>query len=285
LSRPIIALAEWLLSFTAMKRPIMLKNFATITLIALLWIAAAPSAHAMYSSTLGCFINRDPGVGLDSNGRPTVTLQTSGRSIQRDIKPYAGRGYQNGMSLYRGYFVPQGLDPSGRVFEERTVLTRDISTPIGAEGGVILGRTFANLQITWQCVPCCIKQANSGTPYSDSWKLTLSKFSVDVLMLIRTHFPDSDTEIPTAGNWQITQEKTREHEQKHANGFRKWHDTNEPKAKEDFNTGCKFYTQSGCEITAQMLVSKYQNDLEQERMFEAAHFGNEWGVNDPHYRH
>jgi hypothetical protein len=95
----------------------MLKNLAAAVLVVALVLVTAPSAQAMYSSTLGCFINRDPGVGLDNNGRPTVTLQTSGRSIQRDIKPYAGRGYQNGMSLYRGSFVPNKLDPSGKINE------------------------------------------------------------------------------------------------------------------------------------------------------------------------
>lgn len=103
----------------------MARNLITLAFVALLWLVATPSAHAMYSPTLGCFINRDPGVGLDKDGRPRINgpaamaLRT-GRIVQRVAStpwggagPYAGMGYHDGMSLYRAYFVPGGLDPYG----------------------------------------------------------------------------------------------------------------------------------------------------------------------------
>jgi len=73
----------------------------------------------MYSPTLGRFINQDPGLTpLPGGGMVAVTPgtihpgQMQGYLIQR---PYAGRGYHDGMNLYAGHFIPNKLDPSGLV--------------------------------------------------------------------------------------------------------------------------------------------------------------------------
>lgn len=51
-------------------------------------------AGRYYNSTQGRFISRDP--------------------IRSDpLRPLAGDGYRDGMSLYRAYYVPNGLDPYG----------------------------------------------------------------------------------------------------------------------------------------------------------------------------
>lgn len=88
-------------------------------LILVLWAGAAPVAHAMYSPTLGAFINRDPGLepGKDGKLAPAVVYQ-QGRMMIRETgqlapRPYGARGYHDGMSLYRAYFIPDHLDPSG----------------------------------------------------------------------------------------------------------------------------------------------------------------------------
>lgn len=99
----------------------MARNLVSRTFIALLCLGAAPTAHAMYSPTLGCFINRDPGVEPLSGSKPNPVLPHSYRpNIARSFsvghiapRPYGGRGYHDGMNLYSSYFVPNGLDPSG----------------------------------------------------------------------------------------------------------------------------------------------------------------------------
>jgi len=48
----------------------------------------------MYSPGLGRFVNRDP-------------------HRENDLQPRAMEGYQDGMSLYGGYFAPNGVDPTG----------------------------------------------------------------------------------------------------------------------------------------------------------------------------
>jgi RHS repeat-associated protein len=203
-----------------------------------------------------------------------------GRFVSRDSFRYT-----DGYNLYQAYFVPRGLDPSGHEYEQEETKVPSIPPPNDGNGGVVLGRAVPTLTITWDCQPCCVKYTSSGEAYSDSWKLVMKKFKVRVLILIRTKFPDSETDIPLDGNWQITQENIRNHEQQHADAFKQWHDENEPKAKEDFNTGCKFTTEDKCKITAQMLEAKYQNSLDQLKMFEAAHIGGSWGTGGSGHAH
>jgi hypothetical protein len=96
----------------------MSRMLATVAFIAL----AAPNLHAMYSPELGCFINRDPGPEQGGQGAQAPVAER-GTVIQRDPpgqhSPYAGQGYQDGMSLYGAYFVPNRLDPSGLVTQEQ----------------------------------------------------------------------------------------------------------------------------------------------------------------------
>lgn len=82
----------------------------------LLLLSVSSSGWAMYSPTLGRFINRDPGPDGNSgvelertrlNGTPGLV----GNLIVRE--PIAGAGYQDGMSLYGAYFVPNQDDWSG----------------------------------------------------------------------------------------------------------------------------------------------------------------------------
>lgn len=97
----------------------MARNLVACAIVALLWLVAAPTAHAMYSPTLGRFINRDPGLEptpgssdvLPQRYRPEVVHPLAIGHIAP--RPYGGRGYHDGMNLYSSYFVPNGLDPTG----------------------------------------------------------------------------------------------------------------------------------------------------------------------------
>lgn len=73
--------------------------------------------NRMYDPGLGRFVSRDPGLTPMSKGAPIAVMpgtrnteQLRGYLIQ---KPYAGRGYHDGMGLYAGYFAPNYLDPTG----------------------------------------------------------------------------------------------------------------------------------------------------------------------------
>ena len=142
----------------------MLKNLAAVALIALFWIIAAPSAHAMYSSTLGCFINRDPGVEIGQDGKPRINQQASmvtrsGRVLQRVAStpwngdgPYAGMGYHDGMGLYRAYFVPNGMDPFGlKVIHTENIPCGKVTVDAPDKGG--LWFQFDKKPTTEDC--CC----------------------------------------------------------------------------------------------------------------------------------
>jgi len=99
----------------------MARNLAACVFVALLWLVAAPTAHAMYSPTLGSFINRDPGPNpisgaeLGETPPPRGYHPVAGPVSQGHFafRPYGGRGYQDGMHLYSSYFIPNSLDPSG----------------------------------------------------------------------------------------------------------------------------------------------------------------------------
>lgn len=108
----------------------MARNLILCASITLLSLGAAPTAHAMYSPTLGCFINRDPGMnplpGADVGRMPEpgmVRLLPMGNVAPR---PYAGRGYHDGMNLYSSYFVPNGVDPTGLWWGTWTIRKRTI---------------------------------------------------------------------------------------------------------------------------------------------------------------
>jgi RHS repeat-associated protein len=211
----------------------------------------------------------DEGTGL-LHARARQYSPTLGRFVGRDPAGYLGGGY----GLYGAYFVPNGLDYSGTVYIESETKTPHLPSP--EPGKIRLGVTIPSLYITSDCQPCCIEMNSQGVPYATSWQLVLYEFKLEVLVFVTTKYPDSKADLPLDGNNQFTVENTRAHERIHARAFKQWHDYNEPKAKEDYNTGCIFTTENGCKIYAQMLDSKYQNSLNQLKIFEAAHVGGEW---------
>jgi len=70
----------------------------------------------MYSPTLGRFISRDPRMAkpLRDHGKVQARMvRGKAVSLQTMWGPSGADGYQDGMSLYSGYFVPNALDPLG----------------------------------------------------------------------------------------------------------------------------------------------------------------------------
>ena len=205
-----------------------------------------------------------------------------GRFISRDPL-----GYVDGMNLYQ-YVISNPVmytDPSGEEFSQDETLVRNIPAP--RPGVVSFGLAVPLLTIKFVCLPCCISTDEKGKVYADKWELILRKFDVHVSVYIRTHFPNSNTEIPATDppgfEEQIySRQDIREHEQKHVRAFRNWHDTNEPLARQDFAKGCIFPTEDYCELMGEALKWKYTNSFTQLAIFEKYHFGGEWGTEDPH---
>lgn len=89
--------------------------------VCVLLLGLTAQASAIYSPSLGRFVNRDPGVELSErgyvkiNGIPGAHRVTRHHADPYGLLPevYAGHGYQDGLNLYRGYFVPNHTDPTG----------------------------------------------------------------------------------------------------------------------------------------------------------------------------
>lgn len=112
----------------------MTRSLPAAIALVVMSILIAPAAHAMWSPALGRFINRDPGLTpMPDGGHVAVmpgTMHAAKLAGQLAARPYAERGYHDGMNLYVGYFVPNDLDPSGL-----TKLTIGVTGPTGRSCG------------------------------------------------------------------------------------------------------------------------------------------------------
>jgi len=184
-----------------------------------------------YSGSLGRFIGRDP------------------------------LGYVDGFGLYKPYFIPNAVDPSGAEWEYAGM--SDVELIENGETNGIIFTSFKPIKV--KCVRC---DKTKDTGYG-CYKQVLERYKFKT----RVNIAKKNKFGPLFGE---ARKGTIAHEQVHVDNRKEIHDDFEPKVKEYFNEECKFDDILECIVDRDIAVELFEAAIQVQIDNDSRHSGPGW---------